>query len=362
MEEHLFSLRVGHQRILDHLILGVSSFFQKEKPLKNSCVESVCLDTWDCICDALLEKSIQGAFLPIPMAIDLFDSGIDIVLLMFTNISGSLFLRSKSHTSIDSFRDKIILMSSEYSVENMLIHRFLTTAKLDFENIGPPLSGGGLSRESFSSGSVFREIVPSTIMDEMIGRDENQDIAGCILSEPFASKSLEAVSFAPYVFPSIAMGAIYLGMFAQRIGPIPALYGSFILIVLIVVVKNMPFSSRTGISAILQIDKSLEEVAQLEGIRWFKRFRLILFPLARSGFFSGMILTFITAMRELSLIILLITPGTRVLTTIIFAYNDQDQVQHANGVTLILLLIIVLANFIVRKFFGSKSVLGLKES
>ncbi len=176
------------------------------------------------------------------------------------------------------------------------------------------------------------------------------------------SKALETVSFAPYVFPSIAMGAIYLGMFAHRIGPIPALYGTFILIVLIVVVKNMPFSSRTGISAILQIDKSLEEVAQLEGIRWFKRFRLVLFPLARSGFFSGMILTFITAMRELSLIILLITPGTRVLTTIIFAYNDQDQVQHANGVTLILLLIIVSANFIVRKFFGSKSVLGLKES
>ncbi len=176
------------------------------------------------------------------------------------------------------------------------------------------------------------------------------------------SKSLETVSFAPYVFPSIAMGAIYLGMFAHSLGPIPALYGTFVLIVLIVVVKNMPFSSRTGISAILQIDKSLEEVAQLEGIRWFKRFRLVLFPLARSGFFSGMILTFITAMRELSLIILLITPGTRVLTTIIFAYNDQDQVQHANGVTLILLLIIVSANFIVRKFFGSKSVLGLKES
>lgn len=176
------------------------------------------------------------------------------------------------------------------------------------------------------------------------------------------SKSLETVSFAPYVFPSIAMGAIYLGMFAHRLGPIPALYGTFALIVLIVVVKNMPFSSRTGISAILQIDKSLEEVAQLEGIRWFKRFRLIMFPLAKSGFFSGMILTFITAMRELSLIILLVTPSTRVLTSIIFAYNDQDQVQHANGITLILLLIIVSANFVVRKFFGSKSVLGLKES
>ena len=75
-----------------------------------------------------------------------------------------------------------------------------------------------------------------------------------------------------------------------------------------------------------------------------------------------MILTFITAMRELSLLILLVTPSTRVLTTVIFAYEDQDQTQHANGVTLILLLIIVLANVIVRRFFGAKSLLGLKES
>jgi len=176
------------------------------------------------------------------------------------------------------------------------------------------------------------------------------------------SKSLEAVAFAPYVFPSIALGAIYLSMFARPIGPIPALYGTFTLIVLIVIVKNMPLSSRAGISAMLQIDKSLEEAAQIQGIPWFKRFRKIIFPLATSGFLSGMILTFITAMRDLSLLILLVTPKTRVLTTIIFAYEDQDQVQHSNGVTLILLLIIVLANFAVRKFFGSKSLLGLKES
>jgi len=173
---------------------------------------------------------------------------------------------------------------------------------------------------------------------------------------------LEAISFAPYVFPSIALGAIYLGMFAQSIGPFPALYGTFSLLVLIVVVKNMPFSSRSGISSMLQIDKSLEDAAMVQGIPWFKRFRKIIFPMTVSGFFSGMILTFITAMRELSLLILLVTPSTRVLTTIIFAYEDQDQIQHANGVTLILLFIIVLANFLVRRFFGAKGLLGLKET
>jgi len=174
--------------------------------------------------------------------------------------------------------------------------------------------------------------------------------------------SLEAISFAPYVFPSIAMGAIYLGMFARPIGPIPALYGTFALLVLIVIVKNMPFSSRAGISAILQIDQSLEEAARMHGVSWFKRFRKIIFPLATSGFMAGMLLTFITAMRELSLLILLVTPSTRVLTTIIFAYQDQDQTQHANGVTLVLLLIIVVANILVNRLYGTKSVFGLRNT
>jgi len=172
------------------------------------------------------------------------------------------------------------------------------------------------------------------------------------------SGTLEAVSFTPYVFPSIALGAIYLGMFANSVGPIPALYGTFTLLVLIVVVKNMPFSTRSGISAILQIDTSLEETAMMQGVPWLKRLRKIIFPLSKSGFLSGMILTFITAMRELSLLILLVTPGNRVLTTIIFSYEDQEQVQHANGVTLILLLIIIAAIIVVRRFVGSNSVLG----
>jgi len=251
-----------------------------------------------------------------------------------------------------------MLKADDYSLANLTTHFWVGEGDFD-------ISGGqeGIFKNPGIWGGVWNSLrlgVTAAVVNAFLGLLIGYAVVRSRGTR--ISKSLEAVSFAPYVFPSIAMGAIYLGMFARPFGPIPALYGTFALIVLIVIVKNMPFSSRTGISAILQIDKSLEEVAQLEGIPWLKRFRKIIFPLAKSGFFSGMILTFITAMRELSLIILLVTPTTRVLTTIIFAYNDQDQVQHANGVTLILLVIIVSANFIVRRFFGSKSVLGLKES
>ena len=169
------------------------------------------------------------------------------------------------------------------------------------------------------------------------------------------SQIIEGVAFAPYVFPSIAFSAIYLSMFSKSVGPIPALYGTFSLMVLIVIVKNLPFSSRSGISAMLQVDKSLEETASIQGIPFMKRFRLIIMPLCKSGFLSGMILTFITAMRELSLVILLVTPSTRLLTTMIFAYETQEQEQHSNAVTLLLLLLIILANVLIRVLVNRKS-------
>ena len=176
------------------------------------------------------------------------------------------------------------------------------------------------------------------------------------------SRSLESIAFAPYIFPSIALGAIYIGMFSTSYGPLPALYGTFFLLVLITVVKNLPFTSRTGIAAMHQIDKSLEEAARAQGIGWFRRMSKIIVPLSTSGIMAGMLLTFITAMRELSLIILLVTPSTQVLAGLIFGFNDQDQTQHAAAATLVLVLIVIAVNILVRRMFGAASLMGLRQT
>ncbi len=252
----------------------------------------------------------------------------------------------------------VMLLPGDYSLSNLTSHFWF--GKSDFM-----IASGqeGIFRNPGIRGGIWNSVrlgISAAVINGFLGLLIGYTVVRTRGTK--LSKSLEGMSFAPYVFPSIALGAIYLGMFAKPIGPIPALYGTFALLVLIVVVKNMPFSSRSGISAILQIDPSLEDAARIQGVSWFKSFRKVIFPLATSGFIAGMLLTFITAMRELSLLILLVTPKTRVLTTIIFAYQDQDQTQHANGVTLILLFIIVFANVLVSRFYGTKSVFGLSNT
>lgn len=166
-----------------------------------------------------------------------------------------------------------------------------------------------------------------------------------------SSRALEMAAFLPYIFPAVAFGAIYIGMFSQSLGPIPALYGTFALLVLIATVKNLPYTSRTGIAAMLQIDKSLEESARVQGIGWFGRIRRIVAPLAASGLVSGMLLSFIGTMRELSLIILLVTPSTAVLASVIYTYQTDDVPQLIGAATLLLVALVVGCNLLFRLVF-----------
>ena len=163
------------------------------------------------------------------------------------------------------------------------------------------------------------------------------------------SQTLEQVAFLPYLVPSIAFGALYLALFTQRIGPIPALYGTFSLLVLVSVAKNLPFTSRTGISAMMQIGSELEEAGEISGARWGMNFRKIILPLSIRSTVSGFILVFITVMRELALIVLLVSPGTRTLTTMTFRYQEQGYVQFSSAISMMIIVIVLVGNFAARK-------------
>ena len=161
------------------------------------------------------------------------------------------------------------------------------------------------------------------------------------------------ITFFPYLMPAMAFGAIYLSMFAVRRGFIPALYGSFTLLALCGSVKYLPFASRSGINAMLQLSGEIEEAAEIQGISWFKRMTRIIIPIQKSSFLSGYLLPFISCMRELSLFILLVSPSTRILTTLLFQYNEKGWNQYANAINLIIIVIVVSFNLLVNKLTGA---------
>ena len=164
---------------------------------------------------------------------------------------------------------------------------------------------------------------------------------------------VDNLAFFPYLMPSMAFSVIYLSMFALRRGPIPSLYGTFTILVLIGTVKYLPFASRSGINAMLQLSKEIEEAGVIQGISWFKRMARLVVPIQKSSFISGYLLPFTSCMRELSLFVLLITPANRVLTTLLFYYNEKGWNQYSNGNNLMIVVIVIAINFLVNKVTGA---------
>ena len=161
------------------------------------------------------------------------------------------------------------------------------------------------------------------------------------------------LAFFPYLMPSMAFGAIYLSMFAAKRGFIPPLYGTFALLVLVGAVKYLPFASRASVGAMHQLSNEIEEAGTIQGISWLKRMLKIIIPIQKSSFLSGYLLPFISSMRELSLFILLVTPSTRILTTMLFQYNEKGWNQYANAINLLIVLFVVISNVVVNRITGA---------
>lgn len=166
---------------------------------------------------------------------------------------------------------------------------------------------------------------------------------------------IDAFAFIPIVIPSIAFGAVYLSIYAQPRPFMPMLYGSFLILVFVAFAKRVPYTARTGVSAMHQIGQELEEAAILEGASLFCRFRKIIYPLARPGIIAGMLLVITTTVRELSLFILLMTPGNRVLTAQTLTYSEIGARQLSNALmTFIIILCLALAGAV--KLFENKKI------
>lgn len=172
-------------------------------------------------------------------------------------------------------------------------------------------------------------------------------------------KFLKQVSFMPYLVPSIAFAAANISLFAIRRGPVPPLYGTMTLVVIVMAVKYLPYASRSGISAMMQLGNDPEEAAQICGASWMKRITRIVIPIMKGSLVGGILLPFITAMKEQSLVIMLATPGTELMTTQVLRYTDYGYMQLANGVVLMIVIIIIVLKTLIEYITGAKAASGL---
>ncbi len=160
------------------------------------------------------------------------------------------------------------------------------------------------------------------------------------------AKLLSQLAFIPLLVPSIAFAAAYIALYGAPIGPLPSLYGTFLLLVLAASAHNLPFAVQAGRSVLGQISADIEESARLTGASLVRRLMVITFPLAIRGLLAGAILVFVKMVRDLSLVVLLFTSTSPVLSMVAYRFAAEGFMQFANAITLIILVICLAASFL----------------
>lgn len=143
---------------------------------------------------------------------------------------------------------------------------------------------------------------------------------------------LDYVATLPLVFPGVVLGLALLRTYLAI--PIP-IYGSLWILALAFMTKYVPFGMRFCSPGLLQINRELDEGAQMSGAGWISTFSRMVLPLMAASLTGGWIYIFLLSMKELTVALLLYSPGTMVLSVRIFDMWGNGQIVQlaAFGVT-----------------------------
>jgi iron(III) transport system permease protein len=153
---------------------------------------------------------------------------------------------------------------------------------------------------------------------------------------------LDNLSFLPLVVPGLVMGVALLFVYLRF--PI-SVYGTIWILFIAYFTRYMPYGMRYASTSMYQIAGELEESAQVSGATWWKQFRRVTLPLLMPGLVAGWIYIVMVSVRELSSSILLYSPGTEVLSIVIWEQWENGQFTElaALGVIMIVLLIVLVS-------------------
>ena len=166
---------------------------------------------------------------------------------------------------------------------------------------------------------------------------------------------LDNIASLPMVFPGLVLGvAIMIFYLNVDIG----VYGTIWIMFIAYITRFMPYGLRYNTTSMLQIHKELEESAAMSGASWGTTFRRIILPLLKPGLVAGWIYVMIVSIRELSTSILLYSPGTQVMSIVIWELweNGQYVELSALGVLFIITLFVLV---LVAQWLGKKY--GVRE-
>lgn len=158
--------------------------------------------------------------------------------------------------------------------------------------------------------------------------------------------ALDVLAFTPHAMPGVIIGLSILLIYL--ILPLPV-YGTIWIIAIALGTQYISISTRLMTAGVSQVQNELEEAAAVSGASWWPTIRRVVFPLVLAAFTNGILLVFLLAIKNLTLALILYTPDSIVLSTLVWSMWDQANTGGTAALGSILVVITLVLGVVLRR-------------
>ena len=164
---------------------------------------------------------------------------------------------------------------------------------------------------------------------------------------------IDTLTMFPYIIPGSVLGITLLLAFNDK--PL-LLSGTAFIIIISLVIRRLPYTLRSSSAILYQISPSLEEASISLGASPLRTFFKVTAVMMLPGVMSGAILSWITAINELSSSVILFTGATKTMSVAIYTEVIRASYGTAAALSTILTVTTITAMVIFFKVSGTKDV------
>jgi len=177
-------------------------------------------------------------------------------------------------------------------------------------------------------------------------------VAYVVTKTSFAGRhALDFLAWLPWGIPGILLGLALLWMFLGN-DLLAPLYGTSLILMFAMIVKDLPLGSQLFKGVMLNIGKELEEASVVSGAKWYTTFWRILMPIILPTVLAVALVSMITTMRETSTVVLLSTSETRPIAVLMLDYLVESKEYEKAAVLGAIITALVLVPAILARKFG----------
>jgi iron(III) transport system permease protein len=157
-----------------------------------------------------------------------------------------------------------------------------------------------------------------------------------------ALRWLNVAAELPYALPGVVLSIACILLFLK---PLPviglSLYNTVWILLVAYLARFLVLGLRPIVAGYHQLDRAIEEAAQVAGARFLRRLADVIMPVLAPAAAAGAILVFLTAFNELTLSALLWSSGAETLGVVVFSFEQGGDSPYAAALSLLTIMVTI---------------------